>query len=103
MKKIILYSIASLLALTCFPNEGSASAGPIKTELAGDPVVTKISLTNRLNEIQMMDKSKLNNFEKKALRKEIRSIDKTLKLGPGGVYISVGALILIIILLIIIF
>ncbi len=103
MKKIILYSILSFFAFTFIPNEVKATTSPIKTELPSDPAVSQINLVNRLNEINSIDKSKLNSNEKKALRKEVRSINKDLKLGPGGIYISVGALILIIILLIIVF
>ncbi len=56
-------------------------------------------LTNRLEEIKAMDKSNLSRPEKRELRKEVKAIKKTQD--GGGVYISVGALILIIILLII--
>jgi len=61
-------------------------------------------LTNRLNEIHQMDKSKLNSPEKKQLRSEVRSIKKQLReMGEGGIYISVGAIIIILLLLIILF
>lgn len=56
-------------------------------------------LTNRLEEIKAMDKSSMTRTEKKAMRKEVKAIQKSLD--SGGVYLSVGAVILIIILLII--
>ncbi len=59
------------------------------------------TLITRLNEINTMDKSNLNSSEKKNLRKEVRSIKERLAPLGGGVYISVGALVLILILLII--
>jgi hypothetical protein len=55
----------------------------------------------RLNEINDMDKSELNPVEKKALRKEVRSIRYDMKNIGGGVYISFGAAILIVFLLIV--
>jgi uncharacterized protein YfkK (UPF0435 family) len=59
-------------------------------------------LTARLEVINAMDKSNLSSSEKKTLRKEVRAIKKELKaMGSGGVYLSVGALLLVIILLII--
>ncbi|MCX6259357.1 MAG: hypothetical protein NTY95_00780, partial [Bacteroidia bacterium] len=58
-------------------------------------------LTLRLNEISAMDMSKLKSTEKKELRKEVRSIKRELKDITGGVYISAGLLILILVLLII--
>ena len=69
---------------------------PLTTEVAVDHQ----KLIDRLEEINSLDKSKLSRAEKKELRKEVKEIQKTMDIG-GGVYISVGALILIIILLII--
>jgi hypothetical protein len=54
----------------------------------------------RLNEINAMDKSKLSHADKKALRKEVRTIKSELASNNGGVYLSVGAIIIIILLLI---
>lgn len=65
----------------------------------------------RLNEIKTTDMSALSKSEKKELRKEVRSIKSGLKANSenkyiegsnGGIYISVGAAILIVILLILI-
>jgi len=58
-------------------------------------------LTQRLTEVKDIDKSTLSAEEKKALRKEKKELKKELKGISGGVYLSVGALILILILLII--
>ena len=58
------------------------------------------ALIIRLNEINDMDKSNLNSSEKSELRNEVTSIKNQLLDGPV-IYISAGALILIIILLII--
>lgn len=58
------------------------------------------ALLERLDEIKAMDKSTLSLNEKKALRKEVRSIKKELRANNGGVYLSVGALLLVIVLLI---
>jgi hypothetical protein len=53
---------------------------------------------SRLNEINEMDMSAMNNAEKRELRKEVRAIEK--QQNGGGIYISVGAAILIVLLLI---
>jgi hypothetical protein len=75
-------------------------------------------LLSRLNEIDAMEKFALNSLERKELRKEVRSIRNDLKtlgesdsksLGEnnlnghssGGIYLSVGAILIIILLLII--
>ena len=58
-------------------------------------------LLNRLDEINSMDKSKMDSPERKQLRKEVRSIKSQLNELGEGVYISVGAIIIILLLLII--
>jgi hypothetical protein len=55
----------------------------------------------RLNEIKSIDKSHLNRSEKKSLRKEVNTINKELVKTNGGIYLSVGAVLLVILLLII--
>jgi hypothetical protein len=57
-------------------------------------------LINRLEEIKSMDKSSMTRSQKKELKKEVKAIQKRLD-SSGGVYLSVGAVILIIVLLII--
>lgn len=57
-------------------------------------------MISRLEEIKAMDKSNMSSKEKKALRKEVRSIKKSLTEINGGIYLSIGAIIIIILLLI---
>lgn len=64
------------------------------------PAEVKI-LLNRLEEIKKIDKSKLNHSKKKALRKEVRAINSNLRSTGNGVYLSIGAIIIIVLLLII--
>jgi hypothetical protein len=59
------------------------------------------TLLLRLDEIKATDMSKMKSSEKKDMRKEVRAINHKLKTISGGVYISAGAAILIILLLII--
>jgi hypothetical protein len=60
-------------------------------------------MKERVKEIKAMDKSKLTKQERKELRVELRNMNKEARaMGYNGVYISVGALIIIILLLILI-
>jgi hypothetical protein len=61
---------------------------------------TAARLQNRLEEIKAMDKTTMTKAEKKALRGEVRAIKKEMKAISGGVYLSVGAILLIALLLI---
>lgn len=58
-------------------------------------------LERRLEEIRSMDKNTLSRAEKKELRMEVHAIKKEMKTMTGGVYVSIGALIIIAFLLII--
>ena len=83
-----------LKAITAtIPTTTTATIPPIESAAAN-------VLIARLGEIKAMDKSNLNASEKKQLRKETRSIKRELKRMSGGVYFSVGAIIVILILLI---
>lgn len=61
-----------------------------------------VILLARLDEIKAMDFSDMSSIERKELRKEVRTIKSELKELGGGLYISLGAAIIIILLLILI-
>lgn len=82
-------------------NAGALAAAPnVVIEKTADTMESR-QLIGRLKQIDAMDKSKLTRKEKKELRTEVKEIDKRLREIAGGIYISVGALILILVLLII--
>ena len=103
MKKITLYAMLLLVSLS------SISSPLFATEKNPREVVSNTrevpadvtKLVTRLETIKAMDKSKLNRSEKKMLRKEIRAIKSELKEKRHGVYVSVGAFIIIVLLLVI--
>lgn len=103
MKKLTLYAMILLVSLSSissplFATEKNAMAiGSTSKEVPAD--VAK--LLTRLETIKAMDKSALNRLEKKVLRKEVRAIKSELKEKRHGVYVSVGAFIIIILLLVI--
>jgi hypothetical protein len=102
MKKIFVYSMIACLSLTFVPSQSSAAvkANSTLTTEATDAAAAHALLV-RLNEIKTMDKSNLTAPQKKSLKKEVRTIKQQLSDIGGGVYISAGAIILILILLII--
>ena len=96
--------MATCLSLTLLPLHTSAATVTAATSLpAPTPAETAEAktLTLRLNEINMMDKSNLKAADKKDLRKEVRSINHKLREISGGVYLSVSAIIIIAIVLIV--
>jgi hypothetical protein len=93
----------TLVSLTFMPARLKAGAEAIPVSIpASNPAASAEAnvILARLDEINAMDKSKLNSSEKKQLRKEVRSIKTQLRENHGGVYLSVGAIIIIVLLLI---
>ncbi len=94
--------MTGLLSLALLPAPSNATTtgkpGSPKTEAAKS--AEGQILIARLEEIKSMDKSDLGFSEKRQLRKEVRGIKHTLARDYGGVYISVGSLLVVIILLI---
>ena len=104
MKKHTFFALMILLSLTLAPTQQTFAKNidPITntTSTKEAPADVKV-LMDRLDEIKAIDKSSLNHAERKALRKEVRSINSSLHGRGGGVYLSIGAVILIALLLII--
>ena len=57
-------------------------------------------ITSRIEVIKSMDRSELSRQERKDLRNELLEMKKELKASNGGVYLSVGAIIIILLILI---
>jgi hypothetical protein len=94
-------SIVILMAITLPASSSMIVPGSSQTNSSAkteDPRAQQ--LLQRLEEIKDMNKSELTRLEKKSLRKEVKGIKKEMKEIKGGVYLSVGAIIIVILLLI---
>lgn len=109
MKKTAIGLMTVIMMLLFVPahSDAKTKANPFtlkkdKTEISAE---AKAMIT-RIDEIKAMDFSKLNRQEKKELRAEVKMIKSDLQAqqlnSNGGVYISVGAAIIIVLLLILI-
>jgi hypothetical protein len=94
---VMLVAITLPASSTTIVPRSSQANSSSKTE---DPRAQQ--LLNRLEEIKGINKSELTRLEKKNLRKEVIGIKKEMKTLSGGVYLSVGAIIIVILLLILI-
>jgi hypothetical protein len=104
MKKLLVCVMTVSALLTFNPSQSMAAveATPTSTPVPNAADAAKVNvMVNRLNEIDAMDKSNMSASEKKVLRKEVRVIKKEIQRSGGGVYLSVGAILLIVILLIV--
>ena len=104
IKKLLLAgAVAMSMAMPAFATEiNPVVSKEISTEA---PISARAQeIMTRLEEIKAMDIKSISRTEKKALRKEVKAMEKEMKqMSGGGVYISLGGLLLIILILILIF
>jgi hypothetical protein len=103
MKKSVLYLMIMGLSLSTISTTAFAVEKEPTTIVSNPkeiPEEVKVML-NRLEEIKNIDRSTMNRTERKALRKEVRAIKDELRTTGNGIYISVGAALIILLLIII--
>ena len=103
MKKIVFVVMTIFLSLTFLPLQSKGATTEPSSMPAPKPAESAEVKTMelRLNEIKAMDKSVMKPSEKKALRKEVKSINHKLRDLNSTVYVSAGVIILVVILLIV--
>jgi hypothetical protein len=104
MKKL-QHLIFVMLLLTCSLGYASgADKTPVKEPVTSLTVQQQLRLqviSRRLTEIKAIDKSKLSRADKKALKVELRGLKKEARgMAAGGVFLTVGSLLAVIVLLI---
>jgi hypothetical protein len=107
MKKTAICFIALWLSLNLIPLQSSGAnvTDPVKKTENKTPVAPESAearaMVVRLNEIKSTDKSTMTRSEKKEMSKEANSLSREVRTVNGGVYLSVGAIVIIALLLII--
>ncbi len=97
-----MYFAFSFIMLLSTVNIASANDKNDKALTASQQVKLE-QITNRVEQIRDMDKSSLNRQEKRALRSELRQMKSEANaIGNGGIYLSVTAIIIILLVLILI-
>jgi len=110
MKKKIFYSaLAFLFVISAITANASSDNKAIREKVAGMTETQKEEriqqIKQRVEEIKAMDKSQLSKIERKDLRNELRNMNKEVKASRrgGGIYISIGAILVILLILVLIF
>lgn len=98
MKTLNIPKLLSLVMLLVLSSPALAITHPEAG--AKSEEVKAIRLEERLKAIRELDKGTLSREEKRTLRVEVKEIKKELAAMGGGVYLSVGAILLIALLLI---
>lgn len=100
LKKLItllLIAISTTFVVPAFAADGTTGT---PTEKTTDQARAE-QMRNRLIEIKNMDKSNLTSVQKRELKKEVKEIRRDNRRKGSGIYISLGALIIVVLLLII--
>ncbi|MCH7415790.1 hypothetical protein MM213_19975 [Belliella sp. R4-6] len=105
MKKVIntLFMAVMLMGITAtasFAGKEIATKNVAK-EVTAEELKRFEEIDARVKEIKEMDFKELSRVERKEIRKELKELNKEAKESGNGLYISTGALIVILILLII--
>lgn len=103
MKKIA-YFLSLVFLMTAFAPVAIASDAKkdkSKTELSASDQERLTEIEARVEEIKEIKLADLNKAERRAIKKELKDMNKEAKQLGGGVYISVGSIILILLLIII--
>lgn len=102
MKKLFMYAMIAGLCFVsdAFTLKAASTVAPVENSLS---LLQSETMVARLHTIQKMDISRLSTAEKKSLRAEVLSIQKSLKTADGGIFLSAGAIIIILLILILVF
>src|SRR6476620_6304029 len=110
MKKKIFYSVITFLfAISAITANASSDIKAIKERMAGMTEAQKEEriqqIKQRVEEVKAMDKSQLSKIERKDIRNELKNMNKEVKASGrgGGIYISLGAILVILLILVLIF
>ena len=103
MRKLVFYTMTICLLFTFSPDVKAVNSTPKSALVAERPTESEKvqAMMDRLQEIKAMDRNLLTSNQRKDLRKEVREIKQEMR-AVTGVYLSIGALIIIILLLILI-
>lgn len=96
----------ALIILVLFFGVQLAEATPANTpkkELTEAQQIRLTEMENRLEEIKAMDFKSMSKDEIKAIKTEMKEMKAEAKATGNGVYLSIGAIIIIVLLLILIF
>jgi len=101
LKHLTAFLLAAFMLLNFIPTAVKANTVAVKNlPIAPADSTAATIVMARLTQIMHMDKKALSSTEKKALRTELRTIKNHKELS-GGVYLSAGAVLLIVLLIII--
>ncbi|MCH7402633.1 hypothetical protein ACFOUP_18145 [Belliella kenyensis] len=102
MKKIT-YFLSVMFLFTAFaPTAMAKDSKKNQPELSAEEQLRLEEINTRVDEIKAMDFADMSKAERKEVREELKEMKKEAKELGGGVYLSVGAIIIILLILILV-
>ena len=92
--------LSTVLVVICISSSIPAFSTPMASEITANDPAKSIDPLVRLQEIRDMNKQNLSTTERKELKKELKALKKEVRTSKNGIYLSVGAIIIVILLLI---
>jgi hypothetical protein len=102
MKKIAYFLSFMFLFTSVAPAAMAKTEKKIKPELTAEQQLRLEEIQTRLAEIKSMDFGEMSKNELKEVKVELKELKKEAKQNGGGIYLSVGAIIIILLVLILI-
>jgi hypothetical protein len=105
MKKHLRIMVLAVILITGMLSNRAFAGVHVAPDSASPATATRMEqIKARLEEIKEMDKTALTHEERRALRREVKAMhhEVTQVRARGGIYLSVGAVLLIILVLIIV-
>ena len=103
MKKFFVTAFIMLLCFNITTSFATDNIVSVEKKTEEQKEARYAQMKQRVEEIRKMDKSSLSREERKALRTELKDMNKEAKAnGKSGIYISVSALIIIILVLLLV-
>ncbi|AFL84051.1 hypothetical protein Belba_1432 [Belliella baltica DSM 15883] len=100
MKKIAYFLSIMFLFLAYAPIATASDTNKEKSELTVEEQERLDEINNRVEEIKAMDFADMSKAERKEVRNELKEMREEAKALGNGVYLSVGAIIIILLILI---
>lgn len=102
MKKLVYFLSVMFLMAAFVPASSAKTLKKENPELTEEQQARLVEIENRVEEIKSSDFSEMSKEERKETRDELRELKKETREIGGGVYLSVGAIIIILLILILV-
>jgi len=102
MKKVAYFLSLMFLITSMAPAAMAETEKKEKPELTAEQQLRLEEIQTRVTEIQAMDFAEMSKDELKEVKMELKELKKEAKQNGGGIYLSVGAIIIILLVLILI-